>query len=873
MNQPNAPKWIVRLVQRLLDPSLLDAVLGDLMEEFDQNVSQVGLRKARRQFARSGLVILFQHRLRRKRVARRSIWNASMLGYHIKLSFRQIRKNFLFSAINISGVGFSMVGILLIGFYLTRELSYDHFFSDLDRIYRVIPIYHNSTNDRPMPSAPPALGPLLVNAHGGIEKSARVYISDINNVLGYEDRHFIEKRIFYADSAFLDILDFPLIVGNSETALNAPNTVILSRRHAIKYFGTVDILGKSLHFNEDRTVMVTGVVEVPENSHLQFDVLMSFSTYRVPPGYTDDLTSWRWNGFFTYVKLSGAEQQTTIEQFLTDTWMANQNRDREVTVTLQPVKDIYLGSSYVYHPYFAYHYQTGDAKALYGLIGAGVLLLTITLFNLANLSSAQLTRRFKNITISKILGSSTRSIGYQLLVEALLISFLGVLLAFVGIVIFSDPFETLIGYQLELKGQEVVPFIGIVLLAIVILASVPISVSVLKASRHSISDRAISVKSINRGLSWRSILMIFQLIVTSVLLTATLVMKDQLAFISQRNLGFEKENVIIVEMQGEILERHYERIKTGLSNNPNVTGISRSKYALNGKSGGSPLSMKSWDSSESFGVAVYESHYDFLETLSIEILDGRSFSQSFPTDSANAIILNRTAVEMLGLDVEAAVGQQVRLLDWDKTIVGVVEDFHIASLHGTVRPMAMVMPFTHSTKLLVKLSSGDVSTHISSIQEDWRALLSDVPFDFHFLDDSIQSQYEMDQRFSRLTTTFSTIAIVVALLGLFGVSGFLLQTRLKEAAIRKVLGASFGEIVLLLSKSFYFQMLLSVLISIPVSIYIMQHWLNNFAYAIDLNANSILIALLLVTTLGGATIFYQSSRIAIVNPSKNLRND
>ncbi|MCE7996169.1 MAG: hypothetical protein HEP71_29585 [Roseivirga sp.] len=868
MSQSLPPKWIIRLLTRMLDPYKLDGIYGDLLEEYNLKIEQSGRRRANWYFLIASIKMLGHKGLRRKYTPQGTRSRRPVLWYQLKLSTRYIRRNLLFSTVSALGTTFSLIGVILIGFYLSKEFSYDDFFSDQDQIYRVIPVYHNESNDRPMPGAPPALAPLLTGKNPAIAQVARFYISDINSTLGYEETTFVENRVFYADSSFLEILDFPLVSGNRSTALDEPNSVVLSKAYAVKYFGKADVAGELLRFNNDRLLRVTGVIEVPENSHLDIDILMSFSTFIIPFGYTDDMTSWRWNSFFTYVKLHKGSNREALEQFIAGVWESNQDRDRDISIRLQPVADIYLDSEEIYHPYFASHYRTGNLVVLKGLIGAVILILFIAGFNLMNLSSASLTRRGDNLNIARVLGSRPETLFSQFFLESQLLSLGGLALALATIQLFSVEFSTMIGYKIDLLQQGQASFIPLLFLLTVVYTLVPLIQPLLTLSRSSFGKTLVTNQKFG---SAKSVVMIFQLVVTAVLLTTTLMVKDQLTYVAEKDLGFEQEQVLVAEVMGTELEEHYSLLRQQLLSNPHVNGVSRSKYALNGKSGGSPLKLETQDDSESFGVAVYESDYDFLEVMKIQLLSGRAFSREIKTDSAQGIILNKKAAILLGLNESNAVGSRVQLLDWEKTVIGVVDDFHYASLHGEVRPLAMVLPFTHTTKVLIKMNPGDLSETVVAIGETWKTALPQVPFDFRFLDSAIDQLYQQDRQFSQLISTFAIIAIAIALMGLYAVSGFLIQLRLKETAIRKVLGASFSSILRLLSERFFLQLMISVLISVPVSYVIASQWLQSFSYALAPSAALILIAILIIITLGTTTILWHSWRVAVLNPSKNLR--
>jgi putative ABC transport system permease protein len=798
------------------------------------------------------------------------------MNRYLIMAFRNLRLNKFFSLVNALGFSLSLLACFLLITYLVNEFSFDKTYSKGDRIYRLNVLYKGPGYEAPWPCAPPALASFLPEAHPSIEKVARLYQADFSHRLNNGETSYIETRIFYADSLFLEMLDYPLLSGDRITALDWPNSILLTRNAAMKYFGTTDVLGKQLVLNQTRTLTITGVLEnIPQTSHLDFDYLFSFSTFQIPLGYTDDFTSWRWNEFITYVQLTPHAVGRGVEETIRKIWVSNITLEsgEDINIRLQPVREIYLGSLAYAHPYLSRHFRTGNITILYGLLGAVGVLLLIAIFNFTNIAMANFVKRARNISIHKILGSPKREVMFQFLMDAITVTILSAILAGVLLIAFENQLSDFIGYSI----LQVTPQTRYIIALLILLSLFVVVLSVLYPVL--VSNRLNILQVLKEGLvirqsriSLKHVLVFVQLTITAVLLISSLVIQKQLDFVSKKSLGFDKENVIVVRMLGEDMERHYGKLRNVLSANPSVLSVSRCKYMFDGESGGSPLKQRDQQTSEFKSVAVYEAHYDFLKTNNIRLIQGREFSEDFSTDSAEAIILNQAAVKAIGLTGDV-IGQEVTLLDWTKKIVGVVEDFNYSSLHNQVRPLVIVMPFTHSTKLFIKVAPGNARETVASLRKDWNSLVPEIPFDFTFLDDQIDTLYRRDQRFSKLITLFATMAIFTACLGLLGVAWFAMNLRLKDVAIHRVLGAGIGRIVFLLTRSFALQILLSLLVAIPAALYLTKKWLGNFAYQIDSTLDSVVIgaALLIVIILG--LLFFLSGKVAILNPIKNLSND
>ncbi len=791
-----------------------------------------------------------------------------MLKNFLKISLRSLLRYKGFTAINIFGLALGLACSLVIFLYSSYELGYDSFHPNADNIYRLNyderPV--RGEGGRHLPTSSPPMGPALVADYPEAEAFLRLRFSE-NDILNYNEKSFFEDDIVYADSSFFNFFDFPLKYGDPQAALFQPNSVVLTAGMAEKYFGDSNPLQETITLNNEVALQVTGVLaELPKNSHLRFDALVSFSTFRVPTGYPVTLESWAWISFHTYLKLSDNTNSEAMQDKLAGFLERHMpERAGRFTLSLQPLQEIYLGEPK--------NTDVAGANPMlpYSLLVVGIFILLLAAANYINIATALSFSRGKEVGIRKTIGARQNSLLGQFLGESILVAVISYLLAaafmeqifswlneYFGIALLNSSADYLALYLYGLATAIIVGVIAGSYPALIISRFRP--VQVLKGKfQASASGRVV-----------RKALLVFQFCIAIALIASTIIMSQQVDFISQKDLGFNDEQVIALHMQRDGSDVRFSRLQERLLDNPRVIAVSASSGMMDGDNGSQPIFPEGRQEDDEPLVAnIYGVGYNFYELLDIEQLQGRTFDEAFATDRTESIVINEKAAQLLGF--ENPVGKKMRIGRLvDGEIIGVVADFHFASLHSEIQPLAMFMTDLVEN-VYIKVRAGNVAETLASLERDWQMVASEQPFHFTFLDAHVARMYNAEQNFSLLITIFSVVALVIAGLGLYGLVALIVQQRTKEIGIRKVLGANIAGIVGLLSRDFLLLILVANLVAWPLAYFAMSEWLQNFAYRIDLSVWVFIAAGGITLAIALLTIINQVFRAAIANPVKSLR--
>ena len=810
-----------------------------------------------------------------------------MLRSYLNIAFRNLRRQPQYAFINVFGLALGMACCILIALYVRDEISYDRFLPDSDRVYRVALDFRRQdvTIETAYTSRP--LAPTLATDFPEVESATRLWHDATGRmVVRHEDRVFAEDRVFYGDSSFFDVFGFSLIAGNEQTALNDPFSIVLTEAMAKKYFGNADPLGAVLHLREpsDRDVFpyrISGVMpDVPANSHLNFDFLASYTTQR-----QSQSQSWLGFGVYSYVKLREGASPSTFEAKLPalfatyggpqilesystslDAFEAAGNRYRYF---VQPLTSIHLHSNLEDEIK-----PTGDIRLVYLFVAIAGFVLILAGINFVNLATARAARRNVEVGVRKTLGSSRKQLVVQFLAEAALLSVLGLLLAMVLVVAVLPYFNTITGKSLQLSVSEIQFLIP---LLAVIGGTVGLCAGAYPALYLSSFKPALVLKSgrsSGRSRRLRDTLVVFQFGIATLLIICTAVVYSQMSFMLSKNLGFDAEQVIILE-GAEVMGPQAEAFRESMRGLPGVVRVSNAEQAPGRYLNGASFKMRGASDDASVVLEYTYASYDYVETLGLELVEGRSLSlRDFASDSL-AVLLNETAVRHLGL--ENPIGQH---LEWggESTyeIIGVVKDFHVASLHKEIGPMALLGPDPRNTNrpnllAIARIESGNWQETIEALRESWQRFAPEAPFIYSFLDDSFERLYEAERRTGRLVTLFSVLAIAIACIGLFGLAAYMAEQRKKEIGVRKVFGANEAGIVALMSKDFARLVVIAIASSVPLAFFLMQRWLEIFAYAIDLKVWIFAGAGLLSMVIALLTVSYQAFSAARTNPIDALK--
>ncbi|HEY4198167.1 MAG TPA: ABC transporter permease [Mucilaginibacter sp.] len=811
-----------------------------------------------------------------------------MIKNYLRSAWRNIARHKFISFVNIFGLTTGLTCCLIIVAYIIHELSYDKFNANADRTYRVTRIFYTAPNveNLHLTSIAPPFGPLLQNAFPDIQKVTRV-LPNGTTVLRYKEKLFNEKNAFFADENFLKVFTLDVLSGDKRTPLNDPYTIMLTEDVAKKYFGNNDPINKTILLdNVKHEFRVTGIFKpFPSNSHMHPDILMSFNTLKDTAIYGEKQleTNFGNNSFYTYLLLPKGYNANMISSQLPaflDKYVhlqgmpPNIKTSQATKLTMQKLTDIHLTS----------HLddeieENGDINRVYIFSVIAVFILLIACINYMNLSTARSALRAKEIGIRKVIGAERKELIWQFLSESILVTwvalilgliFTWVLLPFINQLSGLDlAFSSLFRYQI-LTGILLLPFaIGLISgIYPALFMSSFIPVKVLKGV----------IKTSSGGISFRKILVVLQFSISIILIVATTVVFEQLHYIQQKSLGFNKDHIINMTY-ASTLNGKFESFRQEILKNPAVREIGRSSRIPSGRLLDDQNAQVMLDGKMApikVDLKFITTDYGFVPTYGLQMVAGRNFSRQFITDTANYII-NETAVQQLGWKTpQNALGKDMSYGGIKGKIIGVVHDFHFESLHQKIIPLLFQLPSPKNSfyhVMSIKIDGNNISSAINTIKDTWQQYLPDVPFDYTFLDEKFQKLYNSEKQQGSLFTIFSCLAIFIACLGLFGLSAFTISQRVKEIGVRKVLGASVPQIVAELSKDFLKLVLIAAIIALPVAGVLMHKWLLDFAFRINLNWWVFLMAGIIALIIAFVTISFQSIKAAVANPVKSLRSE
>ncbi len=871
MPTPEPPKVADRLLQLFCRPELLEEIQGDLHAHFHRTVERRGLTKAQ-------LAYWFQvlHFMRPFAIKKPSFNRAFMIKNNLIGSLRFFAKNKGFTSINILGLTIGFSTFLLILFFVNHELSFDRFHDNQEQVYRInFSFRDNAGNSTVLVNSPPALADGIRGKYPELNKVSRSRYA-MNCLFSNGDLRFYEDHGYYADSLFLEVLQFDMISGDPKIALDQPNSVVITEDLALKYFNDPDPIGATLLLNNETPLAVTGVLaNIPENSHLNFDFLISFSTYVVPEGYASDLGSWGWLGFLTYVELKPHTDPKRFEAELAQYFKElNPENPNPIQPIVQNLSDIYLGSNNMADD-LASHIRSGSRFNLNALLLVAFLTLIIAGFNFSNLSHALSINRIKSAGVRKILGASRKSILTQMLLESLVLTFFCLALSF-ALVFSLFPFiARYMAWEVNLGWREVgaaVPSLIGVGALIGLIAGLYPALSTAKANIIQSLKGNLPVVRQN-PLQLKYILLTLQFAISIGLICVTYIMAQQIDYLSDSETGYNAENVVLVKLLPEDMSRYFDLFKDRLLQHSSVINVSRSERVVGDPWPFSVIRKVGEDPEMNKRIFFNLADYDYFATMGIPLHSGRPFSKDHTSDPTRSIIINRRAAEQL--DLEDPVGQQVHFfeLDGPRTIVGMVEDFNYTSLHHEIGPAAVVLPFIDLEHLYVRFDPGRPRSQIALLEDTWQEVSDGIPLNWKFLDADLEHLYRSEEKLSAMIQGFSVLAILLACLGLSGMVAFMVNHRVQEVGVRKVLGASSTSLYTLFVKTYLFQALAAMVFTVPLVHYLLGRWLESFAYHIQINWWVYPLATLLLVTLILITVTYQIVKAVRVNPTKLLRQE
>ena len=795
---------------------------------------------------------------------------------YLKIALRNLRRYKGHTAINVAGLAVGMACCLLTFLFVQDERSFDRFHDNADRVYRVVNERHADGSVAHRAATPPAMGPTLAREFPEVLQATR-FFSFGKTLIERDDLQFFERHFWMADSTVFDLFSFDLVQGNPETALTTPYALVLSRTMAEKYFGDADPLGQTLTISGRNTFTVTGVMaDLPAQSHIRINFLGSFATM---PNFTSEerLRNWIWQQFYTYILLPDGFDPAQLEAKL-PAFIA-QHADPETSTYgfnyrtyLQPLADVYLHSAN-----FRFDFNPrGDVTYVVAFSIVALFILLIACFNFMNLATARSMQRAREVGMRKVIGAQRGQLIRQFLGESMVLA-LGAMALAVGLVALVLPaFNTFTGKALSLDLAQhlglVAGLLGAGLMVGLVAGSYPAfflsafrPIEVLKGAAGAGGG---GFSAVRKGL------VVAQFAISTVLIIGAAVVFSQVDYIKNKKLGFDKEQMVVLPIRGDI-DDNLETVKAELLRHAGIVSATASWGTPGGVVPGDNIRLPGSESA--WPANVFTVDHDYVGTYGMELAAGRAFSRDFPADTSQAFILNETAARDLGWSLDEAVGQEIWWDEWNRDdvrkgrVVGVVKDFHYNSLHQAIGPLVMLIHPSSFGHVSVRIRPDGVAATLDVLEQTWKTWAPGWPFEYYFLDDDLDEMYRAEEKVGQLAGGFSLLAVVIACLGLFGLAAYSAEQRTKEIGIRKVVGASVPSIVVLLSKDITRLVLAAFVVAAPLAYFAMQRWLDTFVYRIDLSVWTFLLAGLTALAIAWLTVSYQSIRAALADPVEALR--
>lgn len=800
-----------------------------------------------------------------------------MLSNYLKIAWRNLKRQRLFSFLNLLGLAIGMAASLLILEYVQYERGFDSFHENADRIYRVkLDRYTHGELSTEWAGGCAAVGfEARVNLP---EVEAFTTLHKTNDLLSYGDKHIRYEDMYYTSDEFFKVFSYELIAGNPETALKEPYTIVLPEGIARNIFGEEDPMGKTILLAGEEAFRITGIMkDPPPQAHLQIDALLSFKTYS---GWNESVTTaWQWDGFLTYLLLPSNFDNLAFEGKLNDLAQEKDGEelksyDADMKFYLQPLEDIHLQSNYM-----AEAEANGDEEAVNMLSMIAIFILLLAWINYINLSTARSIRRAKEVGLRKTTGASNGQLITQFLLESLMLNLIAGIIALTLYQLFRP-------YLIEISGTphafsfwnhpyNWVVFIGILLAGSFLAGLYPAFVLSSFQPARVLKGKIHAGK---KGINLRKGLVVFQFAISTLLVAGTLAVYQQISFMQSQDLGVELEQTLVVKGPVAIDSLYRTRqdvFHETLLKNPKISKIAASTLVPGDPTFTNAGGIRKWGEPESEGntTAFFWIDPGFMDLYEIDIVAGRNFDPGRFVDT-NRVMLNLSAVPLLGFESpEDALGKEINFWGNRVTVVGVVKDYHQKSLKFKSRPTVFrYWPYL-TTYHSFKLSTNDITESLAFIETTFQAQFPNNPFEYFFADDYFAQQYSSDQKFKKVFGSFSILAILIACLGLFGLASYALSRRAKEMGIRKVLGASISQLTLLISREFVILVVIANVMALPIAAWGISKWLTNFPYQMELQWTLFVIPFILIVAVALLTISSQTFKAANTNPVDALRSE
>ncbi len=785
-----------------------------------------------------------------------------MFRNYLKLAFRNLSRQKAFSIINIAGLAIGLASSFMILLWVQDELSYDRFHSKANRTYRLIA----DAGSLQVAVAPAASAPAIKEQIPGVEATARLKPVGAL-ILEGNNKKFEEKEGYYVEPSFFDVFDFKLLSGEPN-ALNDPRNIFVTEDIALKFFGTTDVVGKTLRSDGRDEFTIAGIIAKPEgNSHLKINVLFPWA----------QAATWDWGikdrpwgnfNFFTFVTFDSPKDEAFLSDFEEAFGKIFVSHETSVKVKfdLQPLTDIHLHSRFMAD--VAGH---GNFQYVAALSVIAVFIILIGCINFMNLSTARSARRAKEVGLRKVAGAVRIQLIKQFLGESLLVTVLSLAIALIIVVIALPIVNNLVSKDLSIDIGDPMLLIGVSAITIMTGIISGLYPAFILSGFTPIKVLKKDIKSGAGGSVFRNVLVVAQFVISIVLLVGTSIVYQQLQFLRSKDIGYAKDNLIYLDLRTD-MRTTMNKWRAAFESHPETRNFTISDdVPTNHVSGEVDISWPGKDPNQQTIFANSFIDEDFIPVFGIQLAAGRNFNENILGDSSNFII-NETAAKIMGFTAESAVGQKINKGDTKGTIVGVVKDFNFKPLREMIEPMIMV-PNTWGGTVIIKAEAGKLSETIAATEQAWNSIEDVYPFTYGFVDQDLENLYRSEKQVSTLFSAFALLAIFISCLGLYGLSAFIAEQRTREIGIRKALGASISGIVYLLATRFVIPVVFAMIIAAPLAWYSMVQWLNGFAYKIDFNWMFVVGAGILALCISLATVSFESIKAARVNPVKSLRTE
>ncbi len=810
-----------------------------------------------------------------------------MIKNYFKIALRNLAKYKFISFINLFGLTIGLTCCLLITTYILNELSYDRYNKNAENIYRVTRSFNNQDGvvSLNLSTVSPPFGYYFPTDFPEIKKMTRLLNSG-TTPFKYKEKLISEPNVYFADENLFNVFTLDVVKGNPKTALQEPFSVMMTEEVAKKYFGNEDPINKVIRANNQFEVKVSGIYKAfPANSFMHPGMLVSFNTLKdsVVYGEKNLRTNWGNNSFFTFLELPDHyDPKKMIARFpaFLDKRMSGEYGGKQASkftsLGLQKLTDIHLYSHTDYEAE-----PNGDMNRVYIFSAIALFILLIACINYMNLSTARSALRAKEIGIRKVIGARKKELIFQFLSESVLITWAAILIAFICLYLTLPWLNNISGQELSLnilmKWQVLLP-VFLAPFAVGILSG--IYPALFMSSFQPVQTLKGLFKVGGSSISFRKVLVVAQFAISIVLIITTIIVFQQLRYMQETSLGYDKEHLITLPYNNSI-NPQYETFRNELMRNAGVTDVARSSRIPTGRlldaNGASTMAGDSLRPVTA-DIKYLAADYDFIPTYGVHIVAGRNFSRAYSMDTTN-FILNEASVKAVGWkSPQDAIGKDFKYGDTKGHVIGVIGDFHFESLRQKIVPIILEnAPVTSSdsrfNSLSIKVAGNNIPGALAAVEKIWKKYLPEIPYEYTFLDDRFTQLYQAEQRQGTIFTVFACIAIFIACLGLFGLSAFAITQRVKEIGVRKVLGANVSSIVTLLSKDFLKLVLVAAIIAFPVAWYAMTHWLQDFAYRINIHWWVFVLAAILALIVALVTVSFQAIKAAVANPVKSLRTE